>query len=149
MKKQYTYFPRTTVQQRRLLFETWEATGSVKEACDTARGSTKVFYTWKPRFDASGYTALETPYSHAPKHPRTISADVTKRVIEMKHEHPTWGKRRITDELAKSNSWIPLVSPNTVKRILKEADLWAAPDMTNKKKPVNALCGQPTGQARV
>jgi hypothetical protein len=28
------------------------------------------------------------------------------------------GKQRIADELAKANGWVPIVNPNTVKRIL-------------------------------
>ena len=55
MSKLVTYFPRTTAQQRYLVFETWEATGSVTAACRQARVTRKVFYTWKPRFEAGGY----------------------------------------------------------------------------------------------
>jgi hypothetical protein len=36
--------------------------------------------------------------------------------------------------LAKGNNWVPLVSPNTIKRILKDADLW--PELEAKAKKV-------------
>jgi transposase len=133
MAKNVTYFPRTTAQQRYLLFETWEATGSVTMACRQARLSRKVFYTWKARFDAGGYAALDVPYSHAPKHPPKTPTEVANRVIVMKRAHPAWGKRRIADELAKANSWVPVVSLNTVKRILQDAKLWPAPSRGRKK----------------
>ena len=97
MSKQVTYFPRTTAQQRYLLFATWEATGSVKQACHKARVSKHVFYRWKSRFETGGYPALDRPRSHAPKHPRKISPAVSERVIALKRAHPTWGKRRIAD----------------------------------------------------
>jgi len=137
MSKKVTYFPRTTAQQRYLLFETWEATGSVTAACRHVRVSRKVFYTWKPRFEAGGYAALDAPYSHAPKHPQTISGEVAKRVIQLKRAHPAWGKRRIADEVAKANNWVPVVSVNTVRRILKAAHLWSEPERPPRKKSPN------------
>lgn len=133
MATNVTYFPRTTAQQRSLLFATWEATGSVKQACQKARVGKNVFYRWKPRFETGGYGALEVPQSHAPKHPRKIPPDVSKRVIAMKRAHPAWGKRRIADELAKRQSWVRVVSPNTVTRILKDVNLWPAPKHPEKK----------------
>ena len=42
----------------------------------------------------------------------------------MRRQHPDWGKVRISQEMAKANNWVPLVSPNTVKRMLQDADLW-------------------------
>jgi hypothetical protein len=51
----------------------------------------------------------------------------------MRQAHPDWGKRRIADELAKGNNWAPLVSPNTVKRILKDGELWPQAESEAKK----------------
>ena len=59
MSRKHTYFGFSTPQQRKLLFETWEATGSVTQACQTARVSRGLFYYWKSRFDAEGYAGLE------------------------------------------------------------------------------------------
>ena len=142
MSTTVTYFPRTTAQQRDLLFETWEATGSVTAACRQARLSRNVFSTWKPRFDAGGYAALDMPYSHAPKHPQKTPTEVANRVIAMKRAHPTWGKQRIADELAKANRWVPVVRSNTVKRILQDAKLWPEPSRGQKKKRSNVGCGR-------
>lgn len=55
-------------------------------------------------------------------------------MIALRGEHPNWGKKRLADELAKANNWVPLVSPNTVKRILTEAGLWEAVETEAKKK---------------
>jgi hypothetical protein len=67
------HFPLTTAQQRRLLFETWEASGNVTLACRTAHVGRRTFYYWKPRFDAGGYAALSQFAPMAPKLPhRTI-----------------------------------------------------------------------------
>jgi transposase len=127
------HFPLTTPQQRRLLFETWEATGDVALACHTAHVGRRTFYKWKPRFDAGGYLALEVCASRAPHHTRRTPDAVADQVITLRQAHPDWGKQRIADELAKANHWVPLLSPNTVKRILRDAGLWeraAAPKKT-------------------
>ena len=134
MDKKRTYFRPTTAQQRRLLFETWEATGNVSEACRKAHVSRRTFYNWKSRFDQAGYPGLERPASCAPKEPQKKADEIEKRVIELRGQHPDWGKRRIADEMAKTNNWVPVVSPNTVRRILQEAGLWPEPETLAKKK---------------
>ncbi len=52
---------------------------------------------------------------------------VERQVVASRHAHPEWGKQRPADELTKMNTWVPLVSPKTVKRILCGAGLWTEP----------------------
>ena len=125
MNKKRTHFPRTTAAQRRLLFETWEATQDVEAGCRTAHVCRQTFYNWKPRFAAGGYAALAHCASFAPTEPYRTPPAVAERVLALRREHPTWGKTRIAEELAKANQWVPLVSPNTVRRILQDAGLWS------------------------
>lgn len=124
MADKRTHFPLTTPSQRRLLFATWEATGDVDLACQRAHVGRRTFYYWESRFKAGGYAALEQCASRAPKRPPRLAPAVEQRVLDLHHEHPAWGKQRLADELAKGNGWVPLASPNTVKRILRDAGLW-------------------------
>ncbi len=133
MADRRTYFPLTTASQRRLLFETWEATSDVALACQRAHVGRRTFYYWKPRFVAGGYAALDRCESRAPVHPPRIAPEVEQRVIAARQHHPEGGKQRLADELAKANTWVPLVSPNTVKRILRDAGLWSGPTPTEKR----------------
>ena len=126
-------YPRTTVSQRKRLFEIWEESQDVAKACAKAGVSERTFYYWKPRFMSGGYQALEQFADHSPKKPARTKAKVEQQVVEMKQAEPSWGKRRIEEELAKKNSWVPLVSPNTVRRILQEAGLWPEAQATAKK----------------
>lgn len=114
------------------MFETWEATGRVPEACQKARVSVGLFYYWKPRFDQHGYAGLEEFESRVAHTLNYKDATIEQKVIDMRRENPDWGKARIAHELAKANNWVPLVSPNTVKRILEDASLW--PDSGSGKK---------------
>jgi hypothetical protein len=133
MTTQRAHFPFTTASQRRLLFETWQQTGNVTLACRTAHVGRRTFYYWKPRFDAEGYAGLEAFQSAAPKQPYRTDALIAQQVIALRRDHPTWGKQRIAHELAKANGWVPLVSANTVKRILVDAGLWTFRLATRKK----------------
>ncbi len=127
-----TYFRPTTTAQRRLLFETWQATGNVTLACRTAHVGRRTFYYWKPRFDAAGYAGLDQVVSSAPKQPARIAPAIAEQVIALRQTNPTWGKQRIAHELAKVHAWHAVVSANTVKRILHDAHLW--PDALPAKK---------------
>ncbi len=114
------HYPHTTASQRKLLFKTWEETKDVAKACSKARVSERTFYYWKLRFEIGGYEALEQFASYAPKKPNRTAAKIEQEVIEVRRENENWGKQRIADELTKKNSWIPVISPNTVKRILQD-----------------------------
>jgi len=134
MTKKRVHFPFTTAQQRKLLFETWEDTGSVTQACRKAHVGRGTFYYWKARFDEKGYAGLEEFESRAPKKTNRIAEEIEQKVIALRRKNRKWGKRRIAEEVAKANNWVPLVSPNTVKRILKDAGLWEAEEEGEKKK---------------
>jgi transposase len=132
MSQKRTYYGFTTPQQRQLLFETWEATGSVTQACRIARVSRGLFYYWKPRFEQHGYpglAAFESRVAHQ-RHPK--SSEIEQAVIALARQNQEWGKARLAQELAKANNWVAVVSPNTVKRILQDAGLW--PEVKVKKK---------------
>jgi transposase len=124
MEKKRTYYGYTTFAQRKLLFETWEATGNIEEACQKARVAKRTFYYWQKRFKESGYPGLEKFKSRAPKNPKRIGGEIERQVVEMHQAHPEWGKQRIAQELAKANNWVPIVSLNTVRRILRKAGMW-------------------------
>ena len=134
MSTKRTYFGRTTSDQRRLLFETWQVTGNASQACRVARVCRQTFYDWLPRFSADGDAGLLEFASSAPKAPHRIDPALEQGVTTLRQQHPNWGKRRIADELSKANQWVPLVTPNTVRRILLDAGLWPAPAALVKKK---------------
>ena len=134
MNTKRTYFPETTAQQRKLLFKTWEAIGNVTQACRTAHVGRGTFYYWKSRFDKDGYAGLEAFASRAPKNPHRTPPETEQKVVDLKRAQAGWGMQRIADELAKANGWVPLISPHTVRRILKDAGLWEGLETGAEKK---------------
>ena len=134
MSQKRTYYGFTTPQQRKLLFEIWEATGSIAEACQKARVSLRLFYYWKRRFDQQGYAGLEKFGSRVAHKLNYKDKAIEKQVIEMRRANPDWGKLRISQEMAKGNNWVAVVSPNTVRRMLRTAGTWPENGAEGKKK---------------
>lgn len=134
MSQKHSYFRFTTAQQRKLLFEVWETTGNVTEACQKAHVGRATFYYWKPRFTEKGYAGLEELGSRVAHTIHRKDAALAERAVEMRREHPEWGKLRIADEIAKEHNWVPVISPNTVRRILQTAGLWPEQPQPGRKK---------------
>jgi transposase len=124
MNPKRTYYGYTTYQQRKLLFETWEETGQITLACQKAHVSRGLFYYWKARFEEKGYAGLEEYESREAHKLNKKDESIEQKVVEIRKDHADWGKRRIADEMTKANHWEPIISPNTVRRILDTAGLW-------------------------
>ena len=136
MTAKQTYFSPTTPQQRKLLFETWEQGKNITKACIAAHVGRSTFYYWKPRFDKDGYAGLER-YEKlgVPVGTGRVVAEIKDKVLELNQARKDWGKRRLADEMSKANNWVPLISPNGVRRILREANFWKPEEKQGKKKP--------------
>jgi transposase len=134
MTKKRIYYPKTTFSQRQLLFQVWEETQNVAEACRQARTSESTFYYWRERFERGGYEALREFAKSGPASGIQVVEPIQEKVVALKKSHPEWGKRRIVDELAKENGWVPLISPNAVRRILAENGLWPKEEDSTPKK---------------
>jgi transposase len=137
MSQKHPYFRFTTPQQRKLLFETWEDTNSVTKACQVAHVGRATFYYWKSRFDEYGYPGLEAFQSRAAHKLNRKSETLEQRVVAAHDTDPEWGKKRIADELAKENNWVPIITPNTVRRILQTFNRWPANPKPGRKKEPN------------
>jgi len=122
----------------------------VTAACRKAHVGRGTFYYWKPRFDTQGFAGLAEFASRAAKEPQRTPAAVAQQVLALRREHADWGKQRLAAALAKANNWVPLVGPNTVKRILQDAGLWATTEASEGKKdaPPTSRRAEPPGQTR-
>jgi transposase len=134
MSGKRTWFGNSTPQQRKLLFEVWERTKDIKEACRQARVSLRFFYYWRKRFEQGGYAELEDFKSRVAHKLPGKGASVEAEVIRLKTEHADWGKLRIAQEMAKANDWKAVISPNTVRRILQTAKMWPENAAKGKKR---------------
>jgi len=148
MKSARIYCPPTTEQQRNELFHVWEESGNVSLACRKARVSRQTFYNWKDRYIEEGSEGVKEPRSHARKNRGRVAPEIESKIVQMRQSHPEWGRRRIADELAKANNWVPLASPQTVKRVLKDAGLWPQAEGSAKKGAQKSLPDAQKNRAR-
>lgn len=131
--KKRAYYPYTSAQQRRVLFETWLETDNIALACHKAGVSRSTFYYWRPRFLEKGFSALEKPYSNAPKKPKRIPTEVAQEVCRLKRENARWGKLRIAN-LINEKFGRKVIGVNTVQRVLVRAGLHRKGKKVNLKK---------------
>jgi transposase len=124
-KPKRPYFRPTTAAQRRLLFETYEATGDVGQACAKAHVGRGTFYYWRPRFEAGGYEALDQERSRAPHRTRIppIGPQIVQEVIAYRQAHPEAGYRTVAQRIRQAHDWEPVIGPSKVRLILIEAGL--------------------------
>ena len=87
------YYRQTTFQQRIYLFELVERLENVSEACRRVKVSHSTYYRWKPRYEKESVDGLREPRSHAVHNPHTIDPEIERRIIELRREHPDWGKK--------------------------------------------------------
>ncbi|MEM7134156.1 MAG: helix-turn-helix domain-containing protein [Chloroflexota bacterium] len=118
-----SYNSNLAAQRRCKLFTIWEKTGSIQKACTETQMSRSTFYYWKERFEEGGYSALEVERSHAPINPHRTEPAIEAEVIGLKKAHPHMGKAQISRKLEEVHGK-PVISPNTVRRVLVDANLW-------------------------
>lgn len=126
------YFRETTFQQRKCLFELIEETGNVSKACKRMKISRGTYYYWKERYEKDGIEGIREPKSHSPHNHYTIDPLIEKRIVNLKRQHPNWGKKRIAQWIWKENNWEKIVAVNTVKNVLDRHGMWNA-DIKKKK----------------
>lgn len=54
-----TSYDLTTLEQREKMFQIWQDSGNISQACREAKVSRSTFYTWKERFVEGGFPALK------------------------------------------------------------------------------------------
>ena len=137
------YYRKTTFQQRRYLFELVEQIGNISKACRQVRVSREHYYHWKPRYDKDGIESLRHPKSHAVHNPKMIDPQIERRIIELKREHPSWGKKRIAQWIWKEHGWKKVVAVNTVRNVLCRHGLWKNGKKSRKKKNKGVTADKP------
>lgn len=127
-----------TPEERREAVEAFAASGMQQDDfCRIWGVGRSTLAKWLKRYREEGPQGLETRRWRARNpHPNATPEDVKERVRETKRRHPSFGLRKIRDWLFRFEA--KKVSTTTVKKVLVEADLHAAPKAKKKrrKKPI-------------
>ena len=106
---------------RLLLFRRAQELGNVSAACRELGISRSLYYQLKKRFERYGPDGLHPKRTQArPGRPPQLEATVERLVLAWGLAWPTWGPRRLSDQLALRGICI---APSTVYRALRRAGL--------------------------
>jgi transposase InsO family protein len=56
-------------------------------------------YKWLRRYQAGGLAGLDEQSRRPHNHPRTTNAELEQRIVELRHQHPAWGGRKLRRRL--------------------------------------------------
>lgn len=96
---------------------------SVVELCRQAGVSRKTAYKWLQHYRAAGRAGLEDQSRAPHTQPHAVSDAVLDMILTTRHEHPTWGVKKILPYLARTQPDLPLPSLSTAGEILRRAQL--------------------------
>jgi len=114
----------TTFLQKKLMIESYLETHNITKSCNKAGVSINTFRRWYPRYLKNGLEGIKHPRSHVNKHLGKIDKKYKDRVIELKKEHPLWGRRTIAFLMCNENNGKNIISPSGVQKVLEKASLW-------------------------
>jgi len=109
----------TTFLQKKLMIESYLETHNVTKSCNKAGVSINTFRRWYPRYLKGGLEGIKRPKSHVNKRLGKIDKKIKNRVIELKKQHPLWGRRTIAFVLHEENNGKKIISPSGVQKILE------------------------------
>jgi len=118
------YWRCTTFLQRKLVIETYLDTHNISESCRKAGVAINTFRRWYPRYLEDGLKGIKKSKSHINKHLGRISEKYKNEIIELKRNHPQWGRRTIASVICNKNNSKKIISPSGVQKVLEKAGLW-------------------------
>lgn len=123
------YYPFTSYQQRLIAMKVWEKTRSWREACRVSGIGKDTFYLWRPRWLEKGEEGLiDDTSNRAPNNVRKIPEEMERHILEIhreaKKKRKPKGKKAIAQQMAQERADWPIISPNTVRRVLIDHGEW-------------------------
>jgi transposase InsO family protein len=86
----------------------------------------KTGYKWLHQFEASGVAGLQDRSRRPKSNGRAISAAVGKRLVELRHAHPTWGPKKLIAWLETHEAGREWPAASTAGELLKRRGLVSA-----------------------
>ena len=117
---------------------------SMSELCEMYGISRKTGYKWAERYAAEGLEGL-ADRSRAPNScPHRIRPEIREAILDLRHEHPTWGPRKLRTVLKSQQPEQPWPAASTIGDLLKREGLVKA--RPRRSRPPHP--GRPRFEAR-
>jgi putative transposase len=89
------------------------------ELCDRYGISRKTGYKWVDRYMEHGVDGLKNRSRKPHRSPSKTTLALEEAVVTIRHEHPTWGPKKIRVQLEGQRRPEPILSESTITRILR------------------------------
>ena len=122
------------------LLELGKQLGNISRACRTLGYSRQSYYDYRNRAETGGEAALAEISRRKPNLANRFPAEVEEAIVTKTLEHPTWGQRRIADQLLIDNGI--RVSAGGVRCVWLRRDLRR---MADRLRALEALSAQTGG----
>ncbi|MCR3955798.1 MAG: helix-turn-helix domain-containing protein, partial [Gudongella sp.] len=96
---------------------------SFTQLCDEYGISRKTGYKWKERFLNQGKPGLFDQSKKPRSSPNELSEDVVIKIIQIRHQHPSWGAKKIAKIIENTGGTGESPSISSVYRILDKGNL--------------------------
>ncbi|MFN5661759.1 MAG: IS481 family transposase [Planctomyces sp.] len=111
----------------------------VAELCRLAGVSRKTAYKWLGRYRRSGLDGLVDRSRARHTQPDAVAQDVLAAIVRARHEHPTWGVKKLLPLLGRTRPDLVLPCASTASEILRRAGLSVPRPRTRRHRgPHNA-----------
>ncbi len=110
-------------QRERFALRAMNGVESFSDLCREFGISRKTGYKWKSRFIESGLSGLEDDSRRPKSCPHGVGEDMVCQIVALKHQHPSWGARKLREVMSRSLNLSDLPSESSFKRVLDKAGL--------------------------
>lgn len=124
---------RVMSQRQRLIEQLLLTNANISEVCKTFRVSRKTAYKWLSRYQEGGLSSLDNRSKQPITQPNKTPSELEECIINLHHEHPYWGPRKLRDHLLHVKNRSDLPSHTTFSRVLKRHNCQVI--RSNKSKP--------------
>lgn len=97
--------------------------GNFSAVCEAAGVSRTTGYKWIERYDRLGPEGLEDQSHTSRHHPNEVSQEVVEAVLACRHEHKTWGPKKIRAWLLREKAALAVPASSTIGGLIKHHGL--------------------------
>jgi transposase len=103
--------------------------------CATFGVAPKTGYKWLHQFEAAGIAGLQDRSRRPKGNSRAVPAALSERLMELRHEHPTWGPKKLVAWIESHEPQWDVPAPSTVGELLKRRGLVNEPKRARYRRP--------------
>lgn len=118
---------------------------SISELCRQFVISRKTGYKWRGRYAAGGIGGLNDRSKAPLDCPHRMGLEVEAAVLDLRHEHPTWGPRKLHARLAALTPAVSWPAPSTIGALLERHGLVHRRRLRQRTPPHTAPFAHCTG----